>query len=139
VGHDGASIPGAVRVRMVPAPQTLNRAWFEGPFLGGPPVSVSVSVTNTTDEMVRVGQCAAVGVDRHGIPLFRLVDTKIGHGWLEPGETQGRLGDGSSTRQAEEGTTLKDLRSVVRFDVRCDAYRWIGPTPAPVIVPEEGD
>jgi hypothetical protein len=140
IGHDGALIPGAVRVRMVPVHQTLDREWFQGPFLGGPPVRVAFSVTNTTDQMVRLGRCAAVGVDRHGIPLFPLVDTQIGHGWLEPGGSWGNLGDGSSTRQAEKGTTLEDLRSVVRYDVRCDAYRWIGPTPTPIVaLEEEGD
>ena len=139
VGHDGALIPGAVRVRMVPAHQKLNREWFEGPFLGGPPVRVAFSVTNTTREMVRLGQCAAAGVDRRGIPLFRLVDTKLGHGWLEPGESQGDLRNDWSTTEAEKGTTLEDLRSVVRYDARCDAYRWIGPTPPPVHVEEEGD
>ncbi len=88
-------------------------------------VCTSSFVKNLTDQLLFVS-CAAEALDSSGGHLFDFnVDAS---GLFDPG--QGRGGRTTTAGMVVDGVTLAQVKAVSRYEVACDAHRWIGPRPS---------
>jgi hypothetical protein len=118
VGHQGQRLDGAVRAWAVRV-DTCGSVTAEHPM-----VCTSSLVKNLTDHLLFVS-CSAEALDASGTHLFNL---EVGpSGFLDPRQRWGGLRN--TAGDVIDGVTLQQVRAVDRYDVACEAHRWIGPTP----------
>lgn len=129
-GHAGHRVDNAVQVEILPASGRPSTYTGSGPLHGNPFIYVHDWIKNVSGAIVKVRGCSADAVDEGGSQLFTIV-APFGRPLLLPDQEVGSRSSGTSGWAAPDGITDGDLRRVVRYEVRCDVYTWVGPLPEP--------
>jgi hypothetical protein len=134
-------IEGAVHAIVVPF-KRLSSGMNDQPggkLFGRPAFQIAVSVGNSSDEYVVVGQCLATAYDVEGHALFQTGTLGIFGGLLHPNTPAvapvGRDGawysGPSVTTKQNRDITRAEVKAVDRYETDCEAFRWVGPLPQP--------